>query len=498
MTELSELDLQNCQGIYNIDSDCTILGFGSGTGTHPQLLHEPKCTCGAPCPSVHRYSDVAKLLNFSRTLDLLLAKLGRKLKNFAKSTDFFQKSLSNSRENFMSEIRPNPLAATANTQLLLRRHRDVINLHRQIGRFRDEVVVPVEQSLQDLHNAIPQFVPRYVTLFRSRFDILEYRAMVVRIADDLKLANHLLKLADPSRSVQRQGLKMLQFVCKQSLACMVYCQDALSNDVAASAPPVAAELRLQNAQFFILAKASGLKLSSLGYGDTCPPSPIPTEAVHNSLLKIMEEVGPAFHGRNAFVSTAKAFQDYISSSDTNETTILPMITNDSSRQIEKSWGNHELGALTTCVHSHIYSKRSFPAGCADCGLSRPPTPRISEKFNTFREAEFLKTIHALSARTYGSTPNRLEEKFEANAVDEALSLGACQSPKPDKSNLVRSPVSEHVMEVKQEAVDQVLSNLGDRDRKDLENSEQKEFITRDQKDLENRKKFLAALHKMGI
>lgn len=495
MTQLPELDHQNCQGVYNIDLDGTILGFGSDT--RGRILHEPKCTCGVPCPSVHRYSAVAKLSTFSETLDLLLAKLGRKMKNFAKSIDFFQKSLSNSLEHFMTEIRPNPLAATANTQLLLRRHRDVIDLHKQIVGFRDEVVAPIEQNLRDLHMTIPQFVPDYVLLFHSRFDILEYRAMIVRIADDLELVNYLLKLADPSRSVQRQGLKMLQYVCKQSFACMVYCQDALSNNFAASAPLVEAELRLQQAQFLIFAKAASLKLLTLGWGDLGSASPIPMQDIHDSLQKILNQVGHAFHGRNVFVVNAKAFQNYISSAETNETTVLPMINNDSSRRIEKPWGHHELGALTTCPHSHIFSKKSFPGGCPDCEVSPPPTPRISEKYNTFREADFLKSMHQLSAKKTGPTPKLMEEKPKPS---DAFSATVNQSPKLDDSDHVQSPASvgKHVVEIKQEMIEKVLPSLSDRENQGLETRVQKCLKNREQKDLENREKFLAAMRKIGI
>jgi len=511
MTPLPDLDQLNCKGVYNVDSNGTILGFGSDT--HGKVLHEPKCTCGVPCLSVHRYSAVAKLFTFSKTMDLLLAKLGRKLKNFANSADIFEKSLSNSLENFMTEIRPNPLAATANTQLLLRRHRDVIDLHKQIVRFRDEVVAPIEQNLRDLHKTIPQFVPDYVTLFHPRFDILEYRATIVRIADDLKLVNCLLKLADPSQSVQRQGLKMLEYVCKQSFACMAYCQAALSNNLTASAPPVDAELRLQQAQFFIFAKVASLKISSLGRGDACFTSPIPTQAIHDSLQKTVNKVGHTFHGRNAVVGTVKAFQDYISALGTNETTAVPMINNAPSRRIEKSWGYHELGALASCANNHVFSKKSFPGGCPGCGISPPPTPKVPETYNTFREADFLKAMYELSAKTNGAPPHPLEKDQKSGDV---LSATTNQLPKQDDGEHLQSHagVGKDVVEIKQVTVVEMLPDLSDKDNKefetkmhkDFENKEQKALEKkelkgiddREQKELENRAKFLAAMHRLGI
>lgn len=477
MTPLPELDQQNCQRFYNIDSDGTITGFNSDI--RARILHEPRCTCGEPCPSVHRYSAVAKMSTFFKTLDLLLAKMGRKMHGFAKSAAFFQHSLPNSLDTFMTDIRPNPLAATANTRLLLRRQRDVIELHQKIMGFRNQVIVPIERSLQALHIAFPHVVPAYVTLFHTRFDILEYRAMTVRIADDLKLASRLLKLADPSQGVQRQGLKMLQFVYKESLACMKYCQDALSKTNVASAASLEVELRLQQAQFLILAKAASSQISSLGCRNFNSAPPIPDQIINDSLQHILTEVGPDFPGRTAFATTAKAFQAYLSSSQTMETAMIPMISNNSLRQVEKSWGHHELGALKTCARSHLYSRKSFPDGCPDCGSLPPPPPRISGTVNTLREADFLKAMHALSAKTNVSALNRSEE--ESDPID-AVSVTARASPTLEESNHVQSPEAKNVGEIKQEVVEIVQPCLSDSEKKDLE----------------NREKFLSAMRKIGI
>lgn len=476
MNGLKALDQKNCQGFYHLDSYGTIVGVNSGTRAH--VLHEPKCRCGQSCPSVGRYSAVLKMTSLSKTLDLLLAKMGKKMSRFSKSIEFFQKALPDSLEIFLSGIRPNPLAALSNTRQLLQRQRDIVDLHKDIVNYRNDVIAPIEESFQNLHLAIPQRVHPYTMLFQSRFEILEYRAMSLRISDDLQLANRMVKLADPSQGVQRQGYKMMQFVCRQSIACMAYCQEALSRGRVSSAPPLEAELRLQQAQFLIFAKDASLRLSRLGPGTISFTPPISAQDIIDSLKLILSEDALDFAGRKAFAKTLRAFQDHFSSMEVSETVDIPMICNESSREIEKSWSHHESGALTTCSSSHVYSRKTFPRGCPDCGNLAPATPEITETARPLREADFLKAMHKLHLGTSQPTLDGGDGRSESTGVE---SIAATDSPFLDSGPLVEASDNGHALEKEQEvaAMEWVFVN------------------ERETKDLENREKFLTAMRKLG-
>lgn len=476
MVGLKTLDQKNCQGFYHLDSYGTILGVNSGTRAH--VLHEPKCRCGQPCPSVRRYSAILKMTTLSKTLDLLLAKIGKKMSRFSKSIEFFQKSLPDSLETFMSGIRPNPLAALSNTRQLLQRQRDIVDLHKDIVNYRHDVIAPFEESFRSLHITIPQRVHPYTILFQSRFDILESRAMSLRISDDLHLANRMVKLADPSQGVQRQGCKMMQFACRQSIACMAYCQEALSRGRVSSAPPLETELRLQQAHFLIFAKDAGLRLSRFGCGNISFTLPISDQGNNDSMKLILSEKALDFAGRKAFAKTLRAFQDYSSSVEMSDTVDIPMICNESSREIEQSWSHHELGALKTCASSHVYSRKTFPRGCPDCGSLPPATPETTETARPLREADFLMAMHKLHLGTIQNIHDGGDGLSESTGPE---STAAAKSPVLPSGTLVDSSDDGHALKKDQKVAEMEWVSVNERETKDLE----------------NREKFLTAMRKLG-
>lgn len=500
MVRLKTLDQDNCQHFYHIDLDGVIQCInthphGRGSVARVPELREPKCTCGKLCPSVHRYSAIQKMAAFPRTLDLLLAKMGQRMYRFTKSIEFFQQSLSDSLETFISEIRPNPLAALANTRHLLQRQRDVVELHKNIVRYRNEVVVPVEESLQSLHVVMSRRVPHYAMLFQTRFDILEYRAMSLRIADDLKLASLMVKSPDPSQGVQRQGLKMLQFVCKQSLVCMEYCQEALSRRHVVSAPPLETELRLQQAQFYIFGAEASLRLSRLSCASPSFAPRLSEESVISGLQLVLKEDGPNFAGRKAFMKTFREFQNYFSSMDKNEVGEIPVISNESSRIIEKSWGHHELGALTTCPRVHVYSRKTFARGCPDCGSLLPAAPEIKEPARPLREGDFLKVMHELCLNTKQPALSGVKQVSGSNSTEPTIEK---ESLVLESRLYIETSDSEHGQEAKQEIKRETQKDADGNTTDDIEQEKKILLKERETKDLENREKFLAAMRKLGL
>ncbi|KAK5064874.1 hypothetical protein LTR84_000708 [Exophiala bonariae] len=426
---------------------------------------------------------------------ILLSKMGWRMYRFTESVEFFQQSLSDSLETFISEIRPNPLAALANTRHILQRQREVIELHKSIVRYRNEIIIPVEESLQSLHVVMARRVPSYAMLFQTRFDVLEYRAMSLRIADDLKLARLMVKLADPSQGVQRQGVKMLQFVVKQSHACVTYCQKALSRRHVTSAQPLEAELRLQKTQFLMFATEASLRLSRLGYGSA---SALPVHSAINELQMMLEEDDPDFTGRNAFINTLGGFQDYFLSVETDEVGDIPDISNESTRTIEKSWSQHELGGLITCPQMHIYSRKTFPRGCPGCGIILPSTPEINEPAKPLREAEFLKVMHLRLNTNRPALPGGKSVSYSGVAQVTTEKESPVSEARTLVQRLAETPGSDHCQEMKQEveqeAEEGVEEDSTEESKQDVETLKNE----REMKDLENREKFLVAMRKLGL
>ncbi len=252
LVEVSQLDEMNLQGVYEVDTDGNLLSINSEVWLRD--IKEPKCPCGAHLTGTRRYRVHSKLVNFKSILDLLLAKMGRKLAGFSTAIGVQETQLSETFESFVDNIRPNPLAAKANTTLLLRRMREILDLEKHIIDFRVHVVDAIQQSMAHLHDTFPNIVPSYTLMFHLHLDVLEYRVVSVRLSDALKLGRRLITLQDPSFGVQRQGLKTIEFVHKESIAWVGFCERALRKSMITTSPSIESEVRLHQVQFVLLRK----------------------------------------------------------------------------------------------------------------------------------------------------------------------------------------------------------------------------------------------------
>ncbi|EXJ56955.1 hypothetical protein A1O7_07299 [Cladophialophora yegresii CBS 114405] len=337
--------------------------------------------------------------------------MGRKLANFGSAIETLEKELDETFDVFVEAIRPNPLAAKANATLLLRRSRDILDLQTQITDFRKGVVDLVRRDLARLNAAFPNVVPSYNLMFHLHFDILGYRAVSVRLADVLKLGSQLLNPQDPSFSVQRQGLKMIQFVHRESIACIEFCKDTLTDPLLMTNPSVEAEIRLQQLQFLLFARSTRVRLVHLGspVEDTAPAMDV--DAIKDSLDAATKLVRSSLRTCAPFGQTARDFANIFASADeVPSSSPIPAIKNAHVRETEKLWGQHRLGHLRTCAKNHVYSSKTFSDACPECGkgaqISSNEVFRKSSKH--LFEIQFLEAMHAKSASARHVEPPKAE------------------------------------------------------------------------------------------
>jgi hypothetical protein len=395
--EVSELDTINLCGVYKIDTHGTVLALNPNIRL--PYIDEPKCICGTPLKGTRRYKIHSKLISFNGTLDLLLAKMGRKLATYGLAIEAQDKQLNETFESFVHAIRPNPLAAKANADLFLRRSREILDLQNHITDFRKDVVDLVRRDLARLNRAFPNIVPSYNLMFHLHFDVLGYRVASLRLTDVLKMGSRLLTLQDPSFSVRRQVLKLIQFVYRESVTWVGLCEKSLTDPVLTTSPSLEAEIRLQQLQFVLFARSTRVQLADLGRPVGDATLAVEDDAIKASLDMAMRLSQSSPGNCAPFIETARGFANLFASADEVATfSQIPAIKNAHVRENEKLWGQHKLGYLKTCGKSHIYSSKTFSDACPECEKGAPISSNeaFRESSKHLFEGRFLEAMHARS------------------------------------------------------------------------------------------------------
>lgn len=339
----------------------------------------------------------AKLADIENVVDRLVAKMARKVHRYATAIDVVEEKMSNTFGALVQDIRPNPLAANGNIALILRRNREVLDLQKTIVRYRKEVIDRIQTSMAKQHEAFPNMVASYVFMFHHHFDVLEYRVISVRMADTLRLANYLLGLEDPSLGVQRQGLKMLEYTNKESLACIKYCQKAFDSDVVRTSPCIEAEIRLHQVHFSLIAMATKSKLAQFGMPQEVDVAAEDRDAIKAKLSAISDICQHYPDSHRLFMATVTDFMQTLDRETGMEDNLqIPGVKIGEVREIEKVWAQHEVGHLKVCGKLHAYSARTFPQGCPECGRKVMTQQEIYQKTSSHLfEERFLEAMRKI-------------------------------------------------------------------------------------------------------
>ena len=331
---------------------------------------------------------ISRSEKFEDVFDRMIAKMGRKLENFAYQIARKEQDLQQGLDPFLQSIRPNPLAAKFNKLKLTARGAELQSFIKDVVRYRDEVAEPFEQSMIGL----PAFLPgttAYNLSFHVRFDILEYRARSVLVLDSLKVAQLLKLLEDPSNEVQRQAEVLQAVALQECLNCLNYCEASLARCKAVS-PCVQVELLLQEVQFIAMVDI--------------PSTLSDKDRISDLLDKATRLCRQYPQTAGAFLDSVVQFRDY---TNTGDPTKIPIVTNTKSRRVEKDWGHHAVGHLTTCPALHPYSSETFPRGCPECGVKVELESDAYERTRAFlKEDEFLQAMNL-----------KLDKKVKESGVD---------------------------------------------------------------------------------
>lgn len=318
---------------------------------------------------------------FEGVFDRLIAKMGRRLDWFAHTITKHEKELTHDLESFVRSIRPNPLAAKFNKNLLTSRGSELRSLLSELSNFREHIVDPIEYSMKQLQGE------KYTLLFHVRSDILEYRSRAVLALDTLKVSHLLMALEDRSCEVQRQAGVLQSVALQECFNCAECCRASIARchlassssahnssgsfpsiqDPPAYSPCVQVELLLQETQFRYMA------------GDTSP-----------SLLEKANLLCKQYpYTAGGFLETVESFYQY---NDTRNPANIPTVTN--IRSAERDWGRHAVGHLTTCDQKHPYSTVTFPGGCSECGKKVELENEVFGRTQAFlQENEFLRAMN---------------------------------------------------------------------------------------------------------
>ena len=495
LAEVSQLDAINLQGAYRLSLDGTIQSVNPDLWLHD--IHPPKCLCGAVLEGTRRYRLHTRVLSFENTFDLLLAKMGRKLSGFAESVESQEKRLSDSFESFVKDIRPNPLASRANTANLLKRTNEVLKLQRRIVDFRHDIVDAIQVDVGRLHEAMPNIVPSYTLMFHLRFDVLEYRVVSVRLSDTVQMGCELLALQDPSFGVQRQGLKMIEFVHKESLLWVNHCKNALNNPSITTSPTLAVEIRLHQLRFLLSAKSAGLRLADLGSPSENIAAFMDNEDIKASLDTIAKLVALSPGSCASFLQTGQELADVLTSDEVALSAPIPQIRNAFVRQTETIWAQHELGHLKLCSRHHPYSSQTFPKACPECEkhAQRSGNELFRESAKHLFEKDFLSSMRAKSPRP--QAVDNFEPK--SSKKDQASDDQAVQGERTAEQAEAKLSPSQQFLKVVWDSSSQTGSGKPSPDENDQKAAAESPgvVLVRSERQLTMEEKFLVAM-KSGI
>ncbi|MCJ1252883.1 hypothetical protein MMC24_000689 [Lignoscripta atroalba] len=342
-------------------------------------LAAPGCpTCGASVEGVRRYAAFTQVQALPETIDRMYAKFGRKLDMFVSQMFLTEELLTTSFNFFSKKLRPGPLAGKHNQSIIWERGNAMMEVQQRITRFRDEFVVPFEDSLVRLARFLdnPGILKKPRSAFKIRYDFLYYRCRLITLEDASQLCRYITKLGQSTQhsSTLAEGLRML--IKEQALKNIKALEIRISDCNSLNLKRLEVELRLAQVCFHMLCRFldtdSGVdvKASLRRVALLCQRYPDTAGNLYRSYrtIKAYVDGGPA----------PKRLYDVYG----NET-----------RGLWRDLGKHKTGNLAYCVYDHPYSTSTFP-NCPECGkeVDAPP-PREPIDYNSFlHEDDFLAAM----------------------------------------------------------------------------------------------------------
>ncbi|KAL9044740.1 MAG: hypothetical protein Q9214_002142, partial [Letrouitia sp. 1 TL-2023] len=367
----------NLRHLFKITNDGSIEDFRRIANRDDiEIPHCPQC--GIIVIS-RRYGTLQQVVDESNTIDRIYNKLGEKMRGFMLSLQDQRKSLEQGVNGFLDGLKQGPLVGKANGDLIKSRLATLSPLRTELTKFRDEVVVKVEDALcrrLDLANdySVGANLP-----FKLRLDYLDCQCSLIGIQDWTKIASRLADGEDRSQhtNVMIDGLRAI--ATRQAADCVVTLEVAIMKCVQKGLKRLEAEMRL-------LQVCVQITLATLKH----KPQDGISETLNTVSELCMEYPTSAGVLRPVLKSVQWKCEGRQSSYD---------VFNIESSLLWIKWGNYTLGSLKYCRLGHPYSGADFPQ-CPECGkralspirqADDTPRPQLQER-------KFLKMLQEMTAK----------------------------------------------------------------------------------------------------
>lgn len=130
---VSLLDKLNLQDVYQLDAAGSFIGYKVSA---VDKLYQPKCICGKPCPSVHRYQNISKLITSESVLKRAFAFLaGDRFSFWAKQVTWLERNLASSFDAWSLGIRPDAVASSMNSRKIQDRLSELLEVESKIAEY---------------------------------------------------------------------------------------------------------------------------------------------------------------------------------------------------------------------------------------------------------------------------------------------------------------------------------------------------------------------------
>jgi hypothetical protein len=348
--------------------------------------------------NISRYSIITDLRNLSENVARLISVIGHKISVFGKRLSYHETLLRDTFTGFLQEIRPNPLSAPMNRQMIQERCRGLAEVQADITEtkgtsphlqlldrvwltlYQEKLVVPIENNLSSLQKSLNNdlILGKFNFQFKLRFDLLFYRCRHSFLAELLRISKFLITLEDPSYQTRILAESLRRTVIVHATENI----DGLHSGIAECEPKFLAclevEMRLLQLSFYCLMKKA-TRLSCLQSTDSGQLSSILGTEISLQDRKDQVQVRldtdaslkRAFSLCRRFPRTAGNYRQQAEALEDSICTSLnpgPIFTAET-RVVEQAWQGCRFARLSRCNNHHLYPTANFE-DCPECGVEK--------------------------------------------------------------------------------------------------------------------------------
>ena len=287
-----------------------------------------------------------------------------------------------------------PLTCQRDYDLVKERGTWFEDVQSKVIRFRDRVVIPVQDALAALmpsHSSAALVLP-----FKLRFDFLHHRCRFLTLDEGIRVVLYLEEQQDGRAepvehiSVMIHALKLK--IGTEAAANVLGICSKIADCKASNLKRLEVEFHLTQIHFYMIAQLYG-----------CVDD-IPDYNVMDSLKRVTELCEAFPYTAAIFLELAHSLTRYYQGGSAPD---HPVAWNTHQvRELSRKWGIHEIGHLKTCQYQHPYSSKTF-GSCPECGQQASnPSPTIHAV--NYRgplatdSAAFMAAMSTKKSKNYGS------------------------------------------------------------------------------------------------